>query len=574
MKPVLKPCHFKLLSLALIVLSGIIVYSNTFLCSFHLDDATSISHNPAVTDIHQWKRIWDFLPRHFILNLSFALNYHFHQLKVPGYHVFNLAVHLSSAILVWWLTLLTLSTPVMKGDKITPYGNFIALFAGLIFVSHPVQTEAVTYIVQRAASMSAFFYLASLSLYVKSRLMENNGSIPGTGKFYYICSLLTAMMAMFTKETAITLPLMIVLYEISFFGMKEDFKWGRLVPFLLTLFIIPVTMLLTETSAARLQQLRSEPGISSSHYLLTQFRVMVTYIRLLFFPLNQNLDYDYPIFRNFFEWPVLISFIFLTAIFCLAIRHYSKYRLVSFSIFWFFLTLLPESSLLPIKDVIFEHRLYLPMAGYSIFLAGGAYYILGKNDLKWMCIALICIIFYYGILTYQRNEIWKDDVTLWNDAVIKSPHKARPYNYRGVAYIEKNELTQAIADFTQVIALDPTLLEAYNNRAGIYAKQGKFTQAILDYNKAIELDPDMAAPYFNLAHVYIKQGRFIQAIPLLTQVINKKPKLAAAFYERGMLYYQIKEYGRSWADIRQAGSLGARIDPRFINALKRASGGI
>ena len=126
--------------------------------------------------------------------------------------------------------------------------------------------------------------------------------------------------------------------------------------------------------------MRGSMGISPMHYLLTQFRVMVTYIRLVFLPVNQNLDYDYPIFKSIFEFPVLISFLFLIFILFSAKRLFSKYRLVSFSIFWFFLTLLPESSLFPIHDVIFEHRLYLPLVGYSMFLVSSVYYLLGKNS--------------------------------------------------------------------------------------------------------------------------------------------------------------------------------------------------
>ena len=163
-----------------------------------------------------------------------------------------------------------------------------------------------------------------------------------------------------------------------------------LIPFLLTLFIIPVTMLFTHNQSIDSHEMHSaiegSADISSMHYLLTQFRVMVTYIRLLFLPLNQNLDYDYPISKSLFELPALISFLFLITILFFAKRLFSKYRLVSFSIFWFFLTLLPESSLFPIKDVIFEHRLYLPLVGYSMFLVSGVYYLFRKESLskRWL----------------------------------------------------------------------------------------------------------------------------------------------------------------------------------------------
>lgn len=193
-----------------LLLAGFIIYSNTFFSPFHFDDGFSISDNLSIRHIQNLKDIWSFWPLRFITYLSLAFNYYFHRLDVLGYYVFNLAVHLGSSLLVWRLSLLTFSTPVMKEQKIARHAGLISFFAGLIFLTHPVQTQAVTYIIQRAASLAAFFYLVSLSLYVKSRLLEGSGR----RIFYYIGSLLAAVLAMFTKEITITLPLMVCLYEL------------------------------------------------------------------------------------------------------------------------------------------------------------------------------------------------------------------------------------------------------------------------------------------------------------------------------------------------------------------------
>jgi tetratricopeptide (TPR) repeat protein len=421
----------------------------------------------------------------------------------------------------------------MKDNKITQHANLIALFAGLIFVSHPLQTEAVTYIVQRAASMATLFYVATLCLYVKSRLVQDTRM-----KIYYIGSLLTAVVAMFTKEIAITLPLMILLYEFSFFKPNRNY----LTPFFLTLFIIPITMLFTHNESINFQEIqgamKGAMGISPMHYLLTQFRVMVTYIRLVFLPLNQNLDYDYPVFESIFELPVLISFLFLVSILYFAKRLFSKYRLVSFAIFWFFLTLLPESSLFPIHDVIFEHRLYLPLVGYSMFLVCSVYYLFGNNSIRTMVIVLTMIVGCNSVLTYQRNKVWKDEFTLWDDTVKKSPYKARPYNNRGFAYDKQGNFTQAISDYNKAIGLNPEYAEAYTNRGVAYAKQNNFTQAMPDFIKAIELNP----------------------------------KLAAVYNNRAVVYYKLKKYDEAWADVHKAQYLGAAVNPGFLKALAQASG--
>ena len=274
-------------------------------------------------------------------------------------------------------------------------------------------------------------------------------------------------------------------------------------------------------------------GVSPMHYLLSQFRVMVTYIRLAFFPFNQNLDYDYPVFKNIFELPVLTGFLFLVSILFGAKHLFSKYRLVSFSIFWFFLTLLPESSFLPIKDVIFEHRLYLPLVGYSIFLVSGAYYLFGKNNLKTMVIGLSLIIACYSVLTYQRNKVWKDDLTLWNDAVTKSPNKARPYNNRGIAYVKQGKLAQALSDYNKAIEIDPNYTEAYNNRGAVYNRQHKFTQALSDYDKALEISPKCAEAYGNRGVVEDKEGNVAQALSDYDEALAINPDYAEAYNNRG-----------------------------------------
>ena len=170
----LKPSNFKLFSVILILSLGVIVYSNGYHCSFHFDDNIFIINNFVIKDIRDFHAIWASYPCRFVTFLSLAFNYHFNGTDVFAYHLFNLLVHLISAILVWWLALLTLSTPAMKDtfngkavNKITQDADLIALFAGLVFVSHPVQTEAVTYICRGTLRWQRCFYLASLCLNAK-----------------------------------------------------------------------------------------------------------------------------------------------------------------------------------------------------------------------------------------------------------------------------------------------------------------------------------------------------------------------------------------------------------------------
>jgi Flp pilus assembly protein TadD len=466
--------------------------------------------------------------------------------------------------MVWWFIFLTFSTPAMFGKKITKHANLIAFFGGLVFMVHPVQTQAVTYISQRAASLATLFYLVCLSLYVKSRLLQQQGEAPAASSIFYYWSLMISVMAMFTKEIAMTLPLMVLLYEYCFLRTKEKFNWKYPAPFLATILIIPLTMFLTKfvDFAGMRNALEPLPDVSPWQYLLTQFRVVVTYIRLLFIPINQNLDYDYPIAKHLLDLPTLASLILLVLILIIAIRAFSKYRLISFGIFWFFLTLLPESSIIPIRDVIFEHRLYLPMVGFSFFLVSVIYYIFENRSFKLMVMALIIITSCYTVLAYERNLIWKDDLTLWNDTMHKSPNKVRPIGNRGLAYFQQGNFTQAISDFTKAIEIDPNYAKTYNNRGAVYGRQGKLPQAISDYTKAIEIDPNYADAYNNRGAIYSQQGSLPQAISDYTKAIEIDPDYADAYNNRGNAYCDKGSLPQAILDFTKA----IEIDPDYADA--------
>jgi len=626
----------KLFSIITVLGLGMIVYSNSLFCSFHFDDFYFIANNPVIRDLHDLRGIWHYYHGRFLVFLSFALNCRLNGFHVLGYHLFNLAVHCGAALFVWWLTLLSLSTPVIKENKIAQHAGMIALFAGLIFVSHPLAIEAVTNIWQRTASMAAFFYLASLCFYARSRLRR--------GRFYYMLSLVTAVCAMFCKENTVTLPFMILFYEFTFFRMKQNFDWKYLFPFLFILFIIPVTFLFNQTQVFQDMHgdLRQSGGIITPvQYFLTELRVMVTYVRLVFVPLGQNFDYDYPVFKSFFEWPVLGGFLFLAVIFYWNTRRFSKHPLLSFFIFWFFLTLMiPESSFWVMSSVILEHRLYLPLAGFSIFLVCGVYDLIGKHSIKVMAAILSLVVLCNSFLTCQRNGVWKNELTLWDDAAHKSPHKARPYNNRGTFYADHGMLELAISDFKTAIALDPSYADAYYNLGNTYRDRGMFDQAVADYSKAIELrgfdpgahdnrgfvyfhqgklaaamsdfskaieiNPDYADAYNNRGLGYAFQGRFDLALrdfnkavalnPADAKVYNNRgicfaqrndldqalsdfstalkidPRTADVYSNRASTYYYLRKYDQAWADVHEAEKLGAVVNRAILKALKEASG--
>lgn len=599
-----KKNFLKHLLLLLICLLGISIYSNTFHSPFQFDDDIFIATNPKIQNIHHLKPLWEdwSYRKRFVAFTSFALNYYFHHQHVFGYHLVNVLIHLMNTLLVYWLINLILSSPAMKNcfsSTKDHHKNLIAVFTALLFLSHPVQTGAVTYISQRFTSMAGLFYLLSLCLYIQSRTSTRKKTIR---ILYASGACISAGLGIFTKEIVLTLPITIVVIEWLFLSEKTDgderlLEKGRykrwLVPAILSgLMLLFVTRILFSTNLWDI--LKQHSSITSYRYLLTQFRVIITYLQLLVFPINQNLDYDYPLSQGFFTGPTFGSFWFLLLLFSAAIKLIHRHRLISFGIFWFFITLSIESSIIPISDVIFEHRLYLPLIGFAVCLSYGLYHSL--KNIKIYVLLFCLIVGLLSCLTYRRNEVWRDQETLWNDVIRKSPRKARPYNIlgfhyykkkqydstistfdriisilpdhapvyvkRGAAYAAKGEHTQAFADYNRALLLNPDLEDAYLNRGALYEKSGEYKKAIADYNQILKRSPYSIMAFYNRANAYMLQGQYEQALDDYQTTLTLNPYFAEAHVNRGMIYQQLNQHDKAINDFNKA--LG--INPQLANA--------
>lgn len=534
--------NYKILIIPALFLLGYLVYSNTFYSSFHLDDTPYITNNLSIRDIHHLGRLWGFWPTRFITNLSLAVNYHFHEFNVFGYHVFNWFIHLGVVVLALYFYELIFCTPLLKNEEISKYARMISLLSACIFLTNPVQTESVTYVYQRATSLAGFFFLSSLVCYMKSRLMAQDDRHAFGKRFFYVFSWFLCLAGMLTKENVVILPCAVLLCELCFFKTSEKFSWKYTLPFLALLPLIPIMLFLVKPfTFVDLDKLMVHPW-TGFEYALTQLRVLVTYIRLLLVPLNQNLDYAYPVAKSLWEWPIALSFLFLLFVFIAAFRLFSKYRLISFCIFWFFITLVPESSVIPLEDIIFEHRLYLPFVGFSLFLVSGAYYLFGKNNFKIIVLILCGMIVGYSFLAYSRNAVWKDEFTLWQDVIQKSPHKARPCTNLGVVYVQEGKLDQAIALFKRAIEIDPRHSTAYNNLGEIYVHRGRNEEAIAMFKKAIELTPFFSAAYVNLCKASNSIGAQAQALSACGRAIEINQYSTDGYNNLGALYYGMGKY--------------------------------
>lgn len=382
----------------------ILVYSNTFNASFHFDDTPQIVDNYQLRDLSNIPSL--LLAPRGVTMATFAINYAIGGLDVTSFHIFNTAIHIINGILAYFIIFYIL-TMLKDNDA---WAKKIAAFSALLFAVHPLQTQAVTYIVQRMESLASLFYLLTILVFIKAVQAD---SVTKKNLLYGLVTFLF-IVAFKTKEIAITIPAIIFLFDYLFVnkgvlsGLKERLPLYGAMSVLLVYFIF-VTIVpsggfgdLSEESAGvavtapadeeDLKMGKTAPSagfgvesISPKEYLYTQFNVIVYYVSLVFVPINQNLDYDFPVSRGLFEVPYvaegtvlnypipppIVSLIVILGILGFAVYSFNLYRkekdpinlVITFFILWFFIILSPTSSVIPIIDVIFEHRVYLPLLG-------------------------------------------------------------------------------------------------------------------------------------------------------------------------------------------------------------------
>lgn len=537
---------------------GSLIYLNSLHGPFLFDDLPFIVFNPDIKNIFDINAIWQASelgrPSRFLSFFSFALNYHFHRLDVFAYHVVNLMVHLVNSFLVYWMSRLIFFSPRLKGWKIAEDRGWISFWASVLFLVHPVQTEAVSYITQRFASLATMFYLGSVCFYMKGRITSHGKAT------YFLFSAIAAVFSMFTKETALTLPFAVILVEMCFFPGRNLTRWWWVgLPFIC---VIPAMF---GFDAMRI--LSIEHASSGSHvgdlinwksYLLTQFRVVLTYIRILLFPFNQNLLYDFPVSKGLLEPKTLLSFLSLLSVFYFGIRIFSRHVLISFGIFWFFLTLLVESSVIPIRHVIFEHRVYLPSVGFFIGFVSALFIGLKHRTLRVTLIFTMAVIF--SFLTFQRNKVWQDDILLWSDVVKKSPGQLKGYLNLGVAYTERGQFDQAVETYSRLLEMAVNA-EAFGNRGNVYNRMGQYDLAIQDYKKALAIKPQSSQIHSNRGDAYFGLGRYDLAMEDYNQAIQLNPKYVAAYVGRALVHQKMGHDDLAIKDFDAA----TEINPHLID---------
>ncbi len=363
--------RFNLVAFGIIAGMILIAYSNTFTASFHFDDNPSIVENASIKRMTSDNIIMLLSGVRPVVYLSLMFNYQLSGLNVVGWHVFNIAVHVANSFFVYLLMFWTLNLPRLE-TKYRGKARWMALFGALLFAVHPIQTEAVTYIITRTELLATVFYLATFLLFIKGARTQRSS--------YYVGAFITSALSMGSKEWAVTLPALLMLYDYLFIAEGKfrvvASRWMVYVAVAIPCVIVLRNLDLFAASSAGAGigfNVSTTSGITAKTYWLTSLNVIWTYIRLLFLPIKQNLDYDYPIAMTLFEFPTLLSFIGHIAVVSAAFWLYKKrgWLLIPFGVAWFYIGLSPVQSFVPIIDVIFEHRLYMPSIGFFLLFIVG-----------------------------------------------------------------------------------------------------------------------------------------------------------------------------------------------------------
>jgi len=461
-------------------------------------------------------------------------------MNAHGYHIVNIIIHILNGWLVFLLMLKLLSFQHLIDEKIYVNRRIIALFVALIFVVHPIQTEAVSYIVQRMRSLSVLFYLGAIYLYMLGRLayLEKHRSMMAV--FLLLAAFISGLIGVLTKQSAISFPAAFILVEF-FFLRNTDGKVCKKYLILVTSMIVLVALALIVTGHLP----EETQAISGKDYLLTQFRVIVKYIQLSFLPIHQNLDYNFIISTSLWNFSVLSSLLVILILLFGSVILYKKQRMISFGIILFFLTMAVTSSIIPIKDVIFEHRLYLPILGYSIVVVYALAFWLIEKRRKMLWTVLSAITLAYGTATFFRNEIWKSEYALWSDVVKKSPSKPRPWSNLGYVLLDMDSVDRAIECFERSIKIDPGYPLALNNLGHSWSLKGDKEKALYYFLMAVDKWPKYTNALNNTGSTLIDLERPAEAIPYLERAAKADPDYARTYFNLSLADIKLKDYSRA-----------------------------
>lgn len=525
------------LSIVIILLS-FAVYFNSLKGDFIWDDIEQIVENPVIKNILNipsfftsdlWKLIGNptiasHYYRPFFL-FSLAIDYQLWGLNPLGYHITNLILHGIASFLVYQI-----------GRNLFKH-NIPAFISAIFFVVHPVHVESVTWISGRTDPMAAVFFLLSFYLYIL--FVEKNRIT------FLMLSLIAYIFSLLSKEMSITLPLLLLAYEISYKHTPSPYSsphrgegWvrGLFLGRIKSLQIIGVYLFISLAYLYIRTTILGEitGGDSSSapidKRLWTSFGILLNYLRIMILPVNLKILYDIPLKESLLDWQVISSIVVLTVIFILNIWTYHINKTIFFASLWFFITILPVTNIVPLKPTMMAERyLYIPSISIC-FLGGFAFYSAYQRDISWLVYLkslIIIILLFFSVITFYRNSLWKNEVVYFTRMTEDAPQNAYAHHNLGDAYRRRGEMKSAIIEWGKAVDIYPLHPEANNSLANIALMQGDYPEAVRKYTVAIQGKRENAEAHYNIAIALEKLGRFNEAASHYKEFIT----MASAQYQ-------------------------------------------
>lgn len=548
-----------------ILAAGALAYANSFRGVFLLDDFGHIVTSETIKSIGPLSvHLADFRP---LVHFTLAINHAISELNVWSYHALNLAIHLASALTLF--AILRLTPHPATGDERTRsptpiLTSRLAFAITLLWTIHPIQTQAVTYIIQRGESLMGFWYLLVL-------FCVNRFHISGK-KWWGGLAVLFCAAGMFTKETMVTAPFVALMYDAVFLAGTWRSAIRRRWP-------VYVAMCLTWGILAYLGLFHDILYGSKKHgvdlgfkvetmtpwtYLLTQPEVILHYLRLCLWPYPQCFDYGWqPVTR----WPdAIVPGTVLLVLLGATLWAMVRRPAIGFLGAWVFVILSPTSSFIPIKDFAFEHRMYLPLATILIALVLAAQWAWrrfgGSTTSRAGTIVLVVVAVILGARTLRRNADYASASVMWSDVVAQRPTHVRAWNYYGVALAVEGRHDEAIRAYEKALAIKPDSDDVHINMGKSLAKAGRYAEAITHYRLAMAASSDDAMLHHSLAIALEKSGQLDAALAEYAETLRLDPSHPFARFNRGLAL----KAGDRWAEAESAFADAVRANPMDADA--------
>ena len=518
------------------------VYGPALYGAFVLDDRYLPFFNPAFQSVPLPGWINGLRP---VLYFSFWMNYAGGGVDPYLYHLTNVVLHFFNAVLVAFIAVRLLEWIGVE----TPS---LGIFAGALFLMHPIQTESVAYVASRSEVLSVFFYYGAYCVFLYRRREQ----------ITWLRAL--AVVALFgaaasTKEHTLTLPILLLLTDIYWSksgsgaaAVRANWRLYGLLAVAAAAGAVGIARVLRSADTAGFRV----PGLTPVNYFLTQCRVIWTYLRLIVLPFGQNLDPDIAISKTSLDPAAIAGLIGLAGLLIAAWMHRKRWPLACFGVFVFFLLLAPTSSIVPIQDPMAERRIYLPFIGFAFVVLE----FLRRLKLRQRLAIEIPVLLVLLALTYQRNAVWASPMALWSDAVEKSPHKLRPRSQLAFAHYELGNCAKAAENYEIASHLATPDYPLLVNWAYSLDCSGHPEEAIQKLREATTRERDPQA-WALLGMVYGKQHQTTEALSSLDEADKINPNYVMAVAVRGNVYESIGDFPKAIQQYQKAVALDPNNEP-------------